>query len=101
MTNALTMGRIGECYILGHENLDYRVAFERMAKVLDVQPPTRLLPNLGMVGFGWLNSLFASILATTPQSAMNWPKSPATFTISIHPKRNANWSFPKRDSSRQ
>ena len=80
--------------ILGHENLDYRVAFERMAKVLDVQPPTRLLPNLGMVGFGWLNSLFASIFGYHPQSAMNWPKSPATFTISIHPKRNANWSFP-------
>ena len=66
MANALTMGRIGECYILGHENLDFRVAFERMAKVLDVQPPTRLLPDFGMVGFGWLNSLFARILGYHP-----------------------------------
>lgn len=66
MANALTMGRIGECYILGHENLDFRVAFERMARVLNVSPPTRLLPDMGMVGFGRLNSFFARLLGYHP-----------------------------------
>ena len=66
MANAFTMGRIGECYILGHENLDFGVAFERMASVLDVKPPTRLLPDFGMVGFGRLNSLFAHLLGYHP-----------------------------------
>ncbi|MET4075536.1 NAD-dependent epimerase/dehydratase family protein [Hymenobacter sp. UYCo722] len=37
--NALTMGRVGESYILGHENLSYREAFIRLARVLGVAAP--------------------------------------------------------------
>ncbi|TPG72082.1 NAD-dependent epimerase/dehydratase family protein [Hymenobacter nivis] len=37
--NALTMGRVGESYILGNENLSYKEAFGLMAEILGVGPP--------------------------------------------------------------
>lgn len=37
--NALTMGRVGHSYILGHENLAYRELFQLMAEVTGVRPP--------------------------------------------------------------
>ena len=42
--NALTMGRVGESYILGNRNLTYRDAFRLMATVMNVKPPRLLLP---------------------------------------------------------
>ena len=42
--NALTMGRVGESYILGHENLSYREAFARLAGVLGVLAPRWPIP---------------------------------------------------------
>ena len=42
--NALTMGTIGESYILGHQNLTYRDAFRLMAGVVGVAPPRLPLP---------------------------------------------------------
>ncbi|QJD77425.1 NAD-dependent epimerase/dehydratase family protein [Spirosoma rhododendri] len=42
--NALTQGRIGESYILGHQNLSYRDAFRLMAERMNVQPPRLSLP---------------------------------------------------------
>lgn len=44
--NALTQGRIGESYILGHQNLSYREAFILMARLMGVRPPTRPIPAL-------------------------------------------------------
>ena len=42
--NALTMGRVGESYILGNENLSYREAFARLAAVLGVPAPRWPIP---------------------------------------------------------
>jgi len=42
--NALTRGRVGESYILGHENLSYREAFGLMAKVMGVRVPRWPVP---------------------------------------------------------
>ena len=42
--NALRMGRVGESYILGHENLSYREAFARLARVLGVAAPRWPIP---------------------------------------------------------
>ena len=39
--NALTQGRIGESYILGHQNLSYREAFALMARLMGVRAPQR------------------------------------------------------------
>ncbi|NVO32707.1 NAD-dependent epimerase/dehydratase family protein [Hymenobacter lapidiphilus] len=42
--NALNLGRVGESYILGNENLSYREAFTLMAGLLNVAPPRWPLP---------------------------------------------------------
>ncbi len=42
--NALTLGRVGESYILGHENLSYREAFTLMANIMQVAPPRWPVP---------------------------------------------------------
>ncbi|MGI4740197.1 MAG: NAD-dependent epimerase/dehydratase family protein [Janthinobacterium lividum] len=42
--NALTMGRVGESYILGNENLSYREAFALMAETMGVGPPRWPVP---------------------------------------------------------
>jgi len=42
--NALTQGRVGESYILGHQNLSYREAFVLMAGLMGVRPPRRAVP---------------------------------------------------------
>jgi len=42
--NALTQGRIGESYILGHQNLNYQDAFGLMARVMGVPPPRWAVP---------------------------------------------------------
>jgi len=44
--NALTMGRLGESYIVGHENLSYQEAFGLMASIMNVRPPRLPLPPL-------------------------------------------------------
>ena len=48
--NALTLGRVGESYILGNENLSYREAFALMARVLAVRPPRWPIPP-GLASF--------------------------------------------------
>ncbi|GAC1374313.1 MAG: NAD-dependent epimerase/dehydratase family protein [Hymenobacter sp.] len=42
--NALTRGRPGESYVLGHQNLSYREAFALMAGLMRVQPPRWPIP---------------------------------------------------------
>ncbi len=42
--NALTVGRVGESYILGNENLSYREAFALMAATMGVGPPRWPVP---------------------------------------------------------
>lgn len=42
--NALDQGRVGESYILGHQNLSYREAFGLLARLMDVRPPRRAVP---------------------------------------------------------
>ncbi|MCB2410695.1 hypothetical protein [Hymenobacter lucidus] len=37
--NALTQGRVGESYMLGHQNLSYREAFALMARLMGVRAP--------------------------------------------------------------
>ena len=42
--NALTMGRLGESYIVGHENLSYQEAFGQMAGIMGIEPPRWPVP---------------------------------------------------------
>ena len=58
--NALTMGRVGESYILGNENLSYREAFARLAAVLGVAPPRWPIPAGLAVAYGRFSELLSS-----------------------------------------
>ncbi len=65
--NALTMGRVGQSYILGHENLTYQEAFTLMASVAGVAPPRfALLPGLTRL-YGQVNDWRATLTGKPAQ----------------------------------
>ncbi len=66
MANAITMGRIGETYILGNVNLRYAEAFATIAKVLAVKGPKRVLPDALLIAYGTINSFLARTLRFEP-----------------------------------
>ncbi len=66
MANAINMGRIGECYILGHENLSYKVAFDKIAKVVGVKALKLVLPNVVTISYGSINSYLAKLFGYQP-----------------------------------
>jgi dihydroflavonol-4-reductase len=67
--NALTLGRIGECYILGHENLTYREFFAKFSAVTRI-PSLRLrIPGFLLKSFGMVSGLIAP--NTTPLDTAN------------------------------
>ena len=57
--NALTMGRVGESYILGNENLSYQEAFSRVAQVLGVPAPRWAIPAAAARLYGYAADLKA------------------------------------------
>ncbi len=59
--NALTMGRLGESYILGNENLGYREAFALMADVMGIEPPALQLPAVVSQVYGWFSEQKANL----------------------------------------
>jgi dihydroflavonol-4-reductase len=62
IVNALTMGRSGECYILGNENLSYKEAFTLMSETIGSKPPKILIPGFLAIMVGALLSGLAGIL---------------------------------------
>lgn len=63
IANALSKGRIGESYIIGNQNLTYKLAFAKMARVAQVAPPRLPFPKwavwlYGVIGTfqGWLTN---------------------------------------------
>lgn len=69
--NALTMGRVGEIYIAGNENLDYKEAFEKIGKTINAKVPSLRFPPFVLKSFGWLSAFFCKILNLTP--TVNYP----------------------------
>ncbi|MES2798501.1 MAG: NAD-dependent epimerase/dehydratase family protein [Bacteroidota bacterium] len=66
MANAITMGRIGECYIAGNYNLGYKEVFDMIAKTIGKKAPRYQLPNFVIIAFGTLNTFFASLFKYQP-----------------------------------
>ena len=64
--NALTMGRLGESYILGNENLSYREAFTLMADVMGIRPPALRIPALLAQAYGWFTEQKAMLTGHRP-----------------------------------
>lgn len=66
MTNAITMGEIGQCYILGNFNLTYKESFEKMAAAIGAKAPTRKFSSKVVIAYGTLSSFLASVFKYYP-----------------------------------
>lgn len=64
--NALTMGKIGECYITANENMNYREFNNLVAGELGIKAPKIFVPAPVILFYGFLAELFARILGKKP-----------------------------------
>jgi len=65
--NALTMGRIGECYVAGGHNLSYKEMSHLVAEVLQVSPPRIKVPDIFIKTVGWLSTLAGRLFNIEPK----------------------------------
>jgi dihydroflavonol-4-reductase len=73
IANALTKGRVGECYILGNQNLSYKEAFEKIASTIGVRPPSISIPSIFAKLYGRIGSFIGTVSGNTP--AISYPLS--------------------------
>ena len=66
VVNAISLGRTGESYLLGHENLHYRDIFARMAEATGVKPPRMAMPDFITLFYGRLMTLLAKTFRFCP-----------------------------------
>jgi dihydroflavonol-4-reductase len=67
IANSITLGQKGQCYILGHENLSYKEAFEKISSVLNA-PALKFKLSTGLVRFyGKTNSFLGKFLPFHPK----------------------------------
>lgn len=64
--NALEMGKIGECYIAGHQNLSYKSFFDKISSQQKVNIRLFSIPKFIILGYGLILSAFARIFGFTP-----------------------------------
>ncbi len=70
VANALTQGRVGECYIFGNENLTYNEIFTLIARVAEVDPPGLRVPGPVSRLAGAFGSLFGGLLRFEPKISL-------------------------------
>jgi dihydroflavonol-4-reductase len=68
--NALVMGKTGECYILGNENLTYREFFRLTAEVVNQGEPIVSLSAPWMKLFGKISNTVAALFGKKPFISM-------------------------------
>lgn len=61
VVNAIEMGKIGESYILGNKNMDYKTAFGLIAKTIGVKAPPLKMPKFLVLAYGAFCSLLSSV----------------------------------------
>ncbi len=67
IANALDgKGRVGECYIAGHQNLNFKEAFTKIAEITGVKPPAFSLPGGILKFYGRIGSLMGAITGKAP-----------------------------------
>ncbi len=67
MANALTMGRVGESYILGNRNMDYSEIFNTVADVVGKRVPQRHFPSWIVHLVGAAGSITGKLLGREPK----------------------------------
>lgn len=71
IANALTKGRVGECYILGNENLSYREIFTKISNTIGVKPPSLAIPSVFAKLYGRIGSIIGNVTGNAP--AISYP----------------------------
>lgn len=71
LANALTKGRVGECYILGNENLSYNEIFTKISSTIGVKAPSIAIPAVFAKLYGHIGSLMGKITGKAP--AVSYP----------------------------
>jgi len=66
IVNGLQMGRIGECYLAGHENLTWEELFTKIAKVVGVKPPAIKMPAPVTKAVGYLSTAYGKLFRANP-----------------------------------
>lgn len=69
--NAIMKGEIGECYILGNENLSYREFFKMVGEVTGSEVPTLNIPKTIVLIVGYIQSIWANISGKPPLLGYN------------------------------
>ena len=72
--NALKMGREGQCYIVGNENLYFGEMFRKAAVVFGQPFRVKKFPSFAINLIGAINSIFARIFRKTPQLSYSMAK---------------------------
>lgn len=65
--NALTMGRLGQCYIAGNENLSYKGFFTKVKSSIGLNKKLFSMPSWVVLLFGAVSSLLARLFKNKPQ----------------------------------
>ena len=66
ISQALKLGKPGQCYLLGHENLSYNEALTRMAQAIGTPPPELKIPSAALKAFGRAGSIWGKMTGRTP-----------------------------------
>lgn len=69
--NSITLGKAGESYILGNQNLSYKEFFVIAARLFNLPLPVFRLPKGIMLLMGYLNGLISGIIRTQPVISKN------------------------------
>ncbi len=72
--NAITKGRIGECYIMGNENLSFKEIFLKIANQTNTKPPRYKLPDCIVKMIGFSQSVISRILKEKPSISYTMAK---------------------------
>lgn len=65
--NALSKGRVGECYIAGHENLTYKELFNLIEQTIGGKPPMLGIPALFIRLYGYVGTLMGLLFRRAPE----------------------------------
>ncbi len=65
--NGLTMGRIGECYLMANENLNYKTFNQLVADELSIKPPKFKIPDFFILVYGFVSQMLAQLFGNVPK----------------------------------
>ncbi len=66
IVNALHLGRLGECYIAGNENLEFKEFFQKATEVMGRKFKLKKIPQFLVLGIGGIKSVVSRISGKAP-----------------------------------